>query len=466
MKRIICICMIILLLIFAVIPTSAYTPQSSHTYQSADDTGVYSIRFSGTHADITRYSSHTLSAYVDLYYSIRSVCAYRGKIVLLCEDVKRTQLSVYVYYLDTDFLEGFVVNNALLYNNTDFACDNNAIYIENYRDNHEIFAYSYSGDYLGRYRIDGEINALFGGYRSGFYAVGGDTLYTLSSGRFTSLSGSSVETPLYPADSHVLVSGYGKVYQSDGNRVSYEFSVDSDNRASSACVIGNTLYYPNGSTINAYDLETGEKVAYYRTSHQLLSVYADGNSVIAVGDSDSVSISLSSFTSLTEQQDDGDDGSGGGSQHGSSGSAGGSASDQKSGRSGASTIFSDVYQVDSTRYYITGIEPQTTVSKFKDNMYYDGYSVTIYRGSNVKKSGSVGTGMTAVFSSDDFIYTYELAVTGDITGEGNRNSRDLTTLMDYLIGSSDFNGVYTVAADLTNDGKVDVCDAAALKSLL
>lgn len=479
MKRVFCICILTVFIICAVVPTSAHTPQSSRTYQSADDTGVYSVRFNGKHADITRFASHTLDAYVDLYASIRSVCAYRGKIVFLCEDVRRNQLSVYVYYLDTDYLEGFVINNELLYNNTDFACDNDAIYIENYRDNHEIFAFSYSGDYLGRYRLDGEVNALCGGYRSGFYAVGSDTLYSFSSGRFNALSGASVETPLFPADSHILVSGYGSVYLLDGNQVTYAFSVDSDSRAASACVIGNMLYYPNGNTINAYDLDTGEKIAYYRTSGQVISVFADGNTIIAVGDSSSVSISQDSFTSLIEQEDAPEEEGADGDSHqqGSSGSgSGGGTSNQRvnqsqsqnqnNGRSGPSSISSDVYQVDSARFYISGIPPQTTVAKFKANMNYDGYSVTIYRGNAVKKSGNVGTGMTAVFSSDEFIYTYELGVTGDITGEGSCNSRDLTTLMDYLIGSTSFNGVYIIAADLTNDSIVDVCDLATLKSII
>lgn len=467
MKRIICICIVVIIILCAATATSAYTPQTTRTYQSTDGTGVYSIRFNGTHADISRYSFYTLSAGIDLYSSIRAVCAYRGKIVLLCEDVGKTQLSVYVYYLDTDFLEGFVINNALLYNNTDFACDNDGIYIENYRDDHEVIAYSYSGSYLGRYRLDGEINGLFGGYRSGFYAVGGDRLYLLTSGRFTALSGSSVETPLFPADVNHFVSGYGKVYQIDGDQLSYAFSADADHREASACIIGNTLYFPDGSTISAYDLDTGEKIAYYRASYQIYSVYADGGSVIAVGDAGSVSISQSSFSLLrTQDEESGNEGSGGNEYQDDSGSDVEGGSDQRQSGSGLSVISSDVYQVDPNRYYITGIPPQTTVAVFKKNMKYDGYTLTIYRDNTVRKSGNVGTAMTAVFSSDEYIYTYELAVTGDITGEGNRNSRDLTTLMDYLIGSSDFNGVYTFAADLTNDGKVDVCDAAFLKSMI
>lgn len=469
MKRILCIILCVILFVCTAFPTSAHTPQTSRVYHSADDTGVYAVRFNGKHADITRYSSHTLSAGVDVTSSIYAACAYRGKIVLLCDDVKRNQLSVYVYYLDTDYLEGFVINNLLLYNHIDFACDNNAIYIENSGNSHELLAYSYDGSYLGRYSFNSEINAICGGYRGGIYVVSGDTLYTLSSGRFNAFSGNSVETPLFPADSKTFVSVYGKVYTVNNGRVTYLFSVDSDYHATSACVIGNTLYFPNGSTVNAYDLDTGEKIGYYQTTGQVLSVYADGDTVIAVGQSDSVSIRQSEFTSLIQQYDEPDD-AGSESEEVQRGESGGSKefsdSDDDPKKSVSSSISSDVYHIDPVRYYISGISPQTTVATFKKNVKYEGYTLTIYRKNAVKKSGNVGTSMTAVFDSGEYSYTYELAITGDITGEGSSNSRDLNTLMDYLIGATDFNGVYMLAADVSNDGKVDVCDAATLKSIL
>lgn len=460
MKRALCICLCVVLLFLAMPPISAYVIQNTKTYQSADDTGVYSVRFSGGHADIIRYCEHTISAGVDVSFPIRSVCAYRGKAVLLCEDVKRAQLSVYVYDVDTDFLEGFAINDLLLYNNTDFACDNGAIYIENYRDAHELIAYSYRGDYLGRYRFDGEINAICGGYRGGVFVAAGDTFYTLSGGRFSALSGDSVEAPLFPADSNAFVSGYGAVYVVDKNSISYRFTADMDN-GTAACVIDHILYVPCGSAINAYEIDTGEKIAYYRAAGQVISVYADGDAVIAVGDSSAFSVRRSDFTSLISENDTNGEES---RQDDRSNAERGDNTAQNN--TGTGRISSDVYRVDSDRYYICDIPPQTTVAALKRNMRFDGYNLTLYRDNTVKKSGNVGTAMTAVFSSAESNDTYELAVIGDITGEGNRNSRDMNTLLDYLCGAADFNGVYTVAADVNNDGKADVCDAAVLKSMM
>lgn len=459
MKRMFCIALCLVILILAAFSASAFVIQSTRSYQSADDTGVYSVRFSGKHADIIRYSDHTISAGVDVSAPIRAVCAYRGKAVLLCEDVKRSRLSVYVYYIDTDFLDGFAINDLLLYNNTDFACDHNAIYIEDYHDDHELIAYSYSGDYLGRYRFDSEINTICGGYRGGVYAVAGDTLYTLSDGRFSALSGDPVEAPLFPADSNTFISGFGAVYVKDKNSISYRFTADIDNGAA-ACVIDHILYVPYGNSISAYNLDTGERIAYYRAAGQVISVYADGDTVIAVGESSSFSVSRSDFTSLISENDP-NGGEARQDDRNNSDQSNRNDADKSTGR-----ISSDVYRVDNTRYYITDIPPQTTVAAFKRNMRFDGYALTLYRNNTVKKSGNVGTAMTAVFSSDKNEYTYELAVIGDITGEGNRNSRDMNILLDYLCGAADFNGVYTVAADVNQDDKVNICDAAELKSMI
>ena len=202
----------------------------------------------------------------------------------------------------------------------------------------------------------------------------------------------------------------------------------------------------------------------------LSGISTDPTGLIASGGSGSFTVSQSAFTSLRVNDDPGDEQADGNvrDQSAKSSNDGDNAVNRSGQRqsAGSSSISSDVYHVDPTRYYISGISPQTTVAAFKKNMSYDGYTLTIYRGNTVKKSGNIGTAMTAVFESDEFIYTYELAITGDITGEGSCNSRDLNTLMDYLIGASDFNGVYMLAADVTNDNKVDVCDAAKLKSII
>ena len=457
MKRIACAVLSVLFIILAALSATAFTMQSSRSFSCADSSGAYVVSISGVHVDIVRYASQTYSAGVDLSYRISAVCASHGKVVFFCDDSDNNQLIVYVYDCGSDTLDSFAVYGAKLYGSTDFACDTNAIYLENHRDSHELKAYSYSGSLMNTYRFSDEITSVFGGNRSGVYAVGGDTLYSLSGNGFTAVNGASVETPMFPADSDIIASVYGDVYLLDGNSITDTLTVESDYHAASACVIDGILYYPCGNTINAYDTDTGDKVGYYKCSDSVKLVYAAENNILAVSNTSCTAVSTNAFTSLRNPDTllDRD----------VSPDTPINKFDSNDGIS-VSKISSEVYQVDDQHYWISGISPETTVAQFKRNMRYDGYSLTIYRDNTEKSGGNVGTAMTAVFTAGNSSITYELAVDGDLTGEGSRNSRDLTLLMDYLIGAADFNGVYEIAADLSGDGMVDVTDLALLKGLV
>ena len=245
----------------------------------------------------------------------------------------------------------------------------------------------------------------------------------------------------------------------DGNRIKRSFAVDGRFGTAGGCVIGERLYYPNGSVINGYDISSGNKVSSYRLSFETLLLYADSGNMIAVGDRTYSSVDPDDFTELNRVDNSN-------SASNQNASPAHNRSDSDNSAIGLSEICSDVYQVDQGRLYIYDIPPETTISQFKSNMRYDGWSVALYRDGSVKTSGSVGTAMTAVFSSGGNEYTFELSVNGDLTGEGNSNSRDVNLLLDYLIGAADFNGVYTVAADLSNDGRIDAVDVALMKRTL
>lgn len=459
MKRILSLLLVIFCIPGFSLSFSAFTTQSSGVCQCADDTGAYAVRFSGKRADITRYASRSYDYWVEVSDTICAACAYRGKVVLFCPDYNNNRLIVYVYYMDDDVLDSFGVSGAKLLNGTDFACDDTAIYLENYRDNSELLAYSYSGAPLDRYRFDYEITALCGGYHSGMAAVSGESLYQLEANGFSKVGGASVCAPLFSAESDVLVSACGQAYLLDGKRITDTFSVDTDHHAWSACVIGDTLYYPCGDTVYGYELDSGEKTCYYRTNGAAKLLYADSNCVTAVGDSLYINIGRDDFTRLNLT----DHSSASASGNIVSGSGNPNPSARGSSAGAASGISSDVYHIDWERYCIDGIPPGTSAAAFLSHMRYSGYTASLYRDGALKKSGNTGTAMTAVFESDNESVAFELAVDGDLTGEGNRNARDLNVLLDYLIGSTDFNGVYEIAADLSGDGTVDVTDAALLK---
>lgn len=108
----------------------------------------------------------------------------------------------------------------------------------------------------------------------------------------------------------------------------------------------------------------------------------------------------------------------------------------------------ETYKVNSDGY-ITVIDSGTTITDFKKHFSNE---VIIYdRDGNKITSGKIKTGYRAVIS--DVIY--EISVLGDITGEGNVKSNDVSALMSYFVNKSDLNGVYFKSADFNNDGSID-----------
>ena len=98
--------------------------------------------------------------------------------------------------------------------------------------------------------------------------------------------------------------------------------------------------------------------------------------------------------------------------------------------------------------YITGISNGTTVTDFK-KLFSD--EIAVYdKNGNVVTSGKIKTGYRARIS--DCIY--EISVLGDITGEGNVKSNDVSALMSYFVEKTDLIGVYLASADYNNDGSI------------
>lgn len=97
---------------------------------------------------------------------------------------------------------------------------------------------------------------------------------------------------------------------------------------------------------------------------------------------------------------------------------------------------------------ISGVLSGETVADFKNKTSAD----CVYKSDgSVAKSGKLKTGFTTLINSQ----SWTIAVCGDVTGEGNVNSKDVTLLQKYLCGTADLSGAYLKAADFNLDGKID-----------
>ena len=109
---------------------------------------------------------------------------------------------------------------------------------------------------------------------------------------------------------------------------------------------------------------------------------------------------------------------------------------------------------------ITGIEPGTTISEIKKNISYEGYTLKIldYKGNEIK-SGNIGTSARLQFFKDSkMIYDFHVIIYGEITGEGNINSRDVKKLYNHLLGETKLEGDFLIAVDADHNGVVNTLD--------
>lgn len=105
------------------------------------------------------------------------------------------------------------------------------------------------------------------------------------------------------------------------------------------------------------------------------------------------------------------------------------------------------------------LEPGTTFAKLYKTLGIDKSQLRITKpdGTSVA-SGKLGTGMNAKFCGKE----YTIVIIGDLTGEGNINSRDLKVLMNDLSGEALLQGTFMEAADVFNDSKINTKDLLKL----
>lgn len=113
--------------------------------------------------------------------------------------------------------------------------------------------------------------------------------------------------------------------------------------------------------------------------------------------------------------------------------------------------------------YLTGVTYGQDVSLIRGNMQNNGASVGYMNNSwNTKTSGRVATG--DIITIDD--KAFQVAVYGDISGDGNINIKDLLLIQKYLLRSQNLTESNKEAADVSHDGAVTIKDLLLVQKYL
>lgn len=133
----------------------------------------------------------------------------------------------------------------------------------------------------------------------------------------------------------------------------------------------------------------------------------------------------------------------------------GNNSNSHSGNQNSNTQILNEYRVVQGKY-IVGIAPSTSVTEFKKK-FSD--NLTIYNSNgSIVTNGNIRKGYTVSIDGNAYI----IIVNGDVTGEGNLKSNDISTLMNYLVGAASFDDLQMLSADYDCNGVVDNRDLVVM----
>ncbi len=125
-------------------------------------------------------------------------------------------------------------------------------------------------------------------------------------------------------------------------------------------------------------------------------------------------------------------------------------------------ITSTVYRIEES--FISRIAPETTVSKFKENVETEQEMVFLDKNGNTLAEDSiVATGMTLKVGSD---LEFTLIVTGDLDGNGKITITDFAKMKLHFIEIKLLEGNELKAADINGNGDVTISDFAQMKLIM
>lgn len=105
---------------------------------------------------------------------------------------------------------------------------------------------------------------------------------------------------------------------------------------------------------------------------------------------------------------------------------------------------------------ISKVNPGDTVEYITKNIN-SSFTIKLYNSSNKEMSSKdiVGTGTKVkILENTSTLYEYEILIKGDISGDGKITSSDYIYIKNYIMNSSNLDGIKYSAADINKDGKV------------
>jgi len=478
----ICVILFINIFFFSFHMTANCSTYTYSGYSSMDkvmlmqnENQVYLVGTKANVVSIDAVYPQSYNVILTLNNDVYSYNLYDNSIIFLCPIKSTNQTEVVVYDIENDYLTSFNIKGTYNYSYCNIAFDNSYVYLAK-TDGH-ISMYNLRGKTIKEFDTQNTVHSLLCNYNNYVYALTRDGIYSINSSGCSLVQSYNFGGPARFVNNNDFVDSLGYMYRISDNSAIKLITTQSDVRYPSGGTYKNNAIVSNTSNLFSLDISSNKTLKSYNTDSYIEQFFIVKDIVVTLSFSGNTpiikTISYDDFKSVASTNNNSSNNNNNqGNNSSSNSNLNNNSNNNNSNNSNSelnniSTIHSDIYDVDNNYLKIRGISPQTTVAQFKKNMQYNGYNVKFYKyGGNEITSGYVGTATVAKFYNNNISYEYELCIGGDLTGEGNVNSRDKNMMFDYLLNEVSFTGVFLDCADLDNSNSIDTIDLILLLRMI
>lgn len=344
---------------------------------------------------------------------IRSVTQYKSKTCALVE-VTLDNYNVVVMDNNTGTCNYYEFKSLKNLKNSSFAVDDNNVYFIRTNSTYSyVQCYSLNGELLKNYKPNNEVTKIF--------TNNSKVYFSLYSGEIYRLNGNSYEyATIINSTATFSNAGAGWIYCSTKELV----SLDGKQKKTVGNGKLNCVTYADNMIISS----SGKNI--FVDDEPVLGIEREAEFVLSY--KDKYAVVTNDFTCTTNNI-----------------SFENNVNGQSDGQENTQTVLKDdkTYKINADGI-LYGVESGTTISVLKkDNSISNVYD----KNGNIVTSGKVKTGYSADVNGTNRL----ISVRGDITGEGNVKSNDVSELMSALTEKTTLSKIQTVSADYNFDGKVD-----------
>lgn len=394
---------------------------------------VYCVRSNGEKTQIYKSPSRVDCVYcVDEYTYIATHSIYNNTLII----------KIFGGMSESVFLDDIYIKKNY------FVADNmEHMYAVDRSNPNFVRVFNYNGEQINEYNALGEITGLFlDEGTNDVFAVSNVGLFNVTAG-FCKI-GSVVPCGEFVVNKNLCTDSEGNIFRFDSlTGFSKILSTDYD----LLCPTDEFVYGVRGKTV--YRLNTyGKEISYINLSvdpERLLSsennlayIFRDRVSLIKISNmikiTDKVDESRASFDTTSKVS-------------------------EKTDRSETESSYTDKnYDIRSNIIDISGeyifLNKEMTLAELKRSIEYNDNILTVANhNGKIVTSGNVGTNWRLTFSGvrERTFYT---VLPGDVTGEGNINSRDIRCLSEYLLEDMELSTAFLYAADINQDDVISLLD--------